>query len=248
MVITAKYSFTKDQFEEIAGLLKNRAFEDRNKQKRTRAKIRKLGFRISDYHSKFSDSEFRELEIRGEIIITKSQKQSILVKSQNIPIIKGNKLVKKSLPPIVNNDTEYLILGTMPGEKSLKEQEYYNNPSNQFWRIISELFNDGSLFNDYSEKTNILLENKIGLWDVLKKCERKGSLDSAIQSEALNDFEKLFKKYPNIKTLIFNGNSSFKYFPLETKIKTIVLSSTSSTNTHKTLNEKIKHWGAVLGK
>lgn len=65
----AKYYFTKEVFEQIAFLLKNRVSEDRNKQKTTRAKIRRLGFMISDYHTGFTEREFRELERKGEIQI-----------------------------------------------------------------------------------------------------------------------------------------------------------------------------------
>lgn len=130
----------------------------------------------------------------------------------------------------------------MPGEKSLNAQEYYNNPSNQFWKIISALFNNEVPLKDYTEKKNILLKNRIGLWDVLKKCERKGSLDSAIQKEELNDFDDLFEKCPNIEILVFNGNPSFEYFSKNTEKEKRVLPSTSSANTHKTINEKIEYW------
>ncbi len=213
---------------------------------------------ISDHFNGFSDFDFKRLLEKGDIEITSGQH----TKKQQLPI-EGRTAItnvslesvalKKALPPIIDKSTEYLILGTMPGEKSLVHQEYYNNPRNQFWNIISDLFKNGKPFTNYNDKLDFLKKHKIGLWDVLDTCDREGSLDSRIKNITVNNFEKLFYEYPNIKVVIFNGQDSCNYFSTYIKNKSgkktfIQLTSTSSTNTHKTLDEKTKEWQAALRK
>jgi hypoxanthine-DNA glycosylase len=157
---------------------------------------------------------------------------------------------KSGFPPVIDKNTEILILGTLPSDKSIQAQEYYANPKNQFWRIIFTLFNDGKPLYDYDDKINLLLKNKIGLWDVLTKAKREGSLDSNIAEPELDDFSGLFKEYPKIRLLAFNGNSAFTYY-IQTKAGLLqkeltVLSSSSSMNTSKTLDLKIKEWQVAL--
>ena len=79
-----------------------------------------------------------------------------------------------SFPPIVFNDSKILILGSVPGVKSLEMQEYYAHPQNKFWRILFEQFNENFTEN-YVEKIKFLKKNKIAVWDVIDYCERVGS-------------------------------------------------------------------------
>jgi len=92
--------------------------------------------------------------------------------------------LKQGFPPIVNKKSKVIVLGSMPGEESLKDSEYYAYSSNAFWKIMADLFGfDSSL--KYEDKTNILLKNKIALWDVMYLCEREGSLDSNISDDTI---------------------------------------------------------------
>ena len=86
----------------------------------------------------------------------------------------------RSFPPIINSETEILIVGTMPSVKSLEAQQYYAHPRNAFWKIIAALYHQGAEFADFQEKKACLLANRLGLWDSLQLCLREGSLDSAI--------------------------------------------------------------------
>ncbi len=102
--------------------------------------------------------------------------------------------VIRSFPPIINSRSRVLILGSMPGIKSLQAQEYYAHPQNQFWKIMTALLGF-ELPLTYMHKKKMLLKNNIALWDVIASCRREGSLDSNIRHIRLNDFEGLFKKY-----------------------------------------------------
>ncbi len=149
----------------------------------------------------------------------------------------------RSFPPFIDYETEILILGTMPGITSLEKQEYYAHPRNHFWKIIYTLFDQLPVSLVFEEKIQLLRNNKIGLWDVLENCERKGSLDIHIKNHRANDFESLFKKYPKIKTIIFNGKESHKFFLKSFgQIKGItyhVMPSTSPANTMSFENKLI---------
>lgn len=158
---------------------------------------------------------------------------------------------KEGFPPLIDNNTEIIVLGTMPGDKSIRTGEYYANPTNQFWKLIFHIFNSGIPVFNYEEKSKLLLKNKIGLWDVLSKAHRYGSLDSNIQNEEINDFEQLFKDYPNIKVLIFNGQKPAEYYfrsrnNVFKEKQYHILPSTSSANTTKTFDVKLKEWSNVL--
>jgi hypoxanthine-DNA glycosylase len=154
-----------------------------------------------------------------------------------------------SFPPFVNPETEILILGTMPGIASLEKQEYYAHPRNHFWKIIYTLFDELPVSTIFEEKIKLLEKNKIGIWDVLENCERKGSLDIHIKNNQANDFENLFQQYPNIKKIIFNGKESHRYFIKSFgQIKGItyyVMPSTSPANT-MSFENKLKNWSTCF--
>src|SRR5690554_4649132 len=142
--------------------------------------------------------------------------------------------LKTSFDPISNADTTILILGTMPGDKSLELGEYYGHSRNRFWKIISTITNNG-LPLTYADKKALLLKTKIGIWDVAHKANRKGSLDSAIEDEEPNDLKNFIARHKNLKIIGFNGTRSQalhdKYFDRKNGIKYIPLPSTSPANT-----------------
>jgi len=166
--------------------------------------------------------------------------------------------LKKGFPPIAEEGATVLILGTMPGEESLRKNEYYANRRNSFWKIMASLFGFNSLAK-YEERINILMENRIALWDVMRSCERKGSLDTDINNETIieNDFTSLYHRYPNIRNVFFNGakaeNEYFKrVLPKLSKTKHAIaydrLPSTSPAMTQLSLNAKILKWSKIKRK
>ncbi len=116
-----------------------------------------------------------------------------------------------SFPPVINNNSRILLLGTIPGKVSLEKSEYYGNRNNSFWKIIFQLFNE-NFSENYEIKKKILLNNKIALWDVLAGCFRAGSLDSKIRDEKPNDLPGLLEEFPGIHKIIFNGKGAERFF------------------------------------
>ena len=157
----------------------------------------------------------------------------------------------KSFRPSVDNLSRILVLGSMPGVKSLEEQQYYAHPQNRFWKVMGVVCDCKDLYAlNYPQKMAILLKNNIALWDTIKTCRRNGSLDSDIIDEVPNNLAEFLKKYPNIKRICLNGNKSYsafkKYFPdLLEKYDCIRLPSTSPANARYSLEKLVKEWSII---
>jgi hypoxanthine-DNA glycosylase len=137
-----------------------------------------------------------------------------------------------SFIPIANRNSTILILGTMPGNDSLKYAQYYAHPRNVFWKLLFEIYNT-KYAAEYNLKKQLLQNNHIALWDVLEGCFRQSSLDSDITEEKPNDIEVFLEKYPNIKHIVFNGKAAQQYFKKYFKhisVSSIVMPSTSPAN------------------
>lgn len=158
----------------------------------------------------------------------------------------------RSFWPSIDDSSQILILGSMPGVKSLEEQQYYAHPQNRFWKVMGAICNEPNLHQlDYQQKLKILLRNNIALWDTIKSCKRDGSLDSDIQNETPNDIYGLLKKFPKLKTICLNGNKSYstfkKYFPdLLEKYSCHKMPSTSPANAKYSLDALIKDWSSIV--
>jgi len=118
-----------------------------------------------------------------------------------------------SFPPIVGTTPKILILGSMPGMESLKQQRYYAHPRNAFWPIITSLYGPSKKL-DYSQRCELLKQQQIAVWDVLKSCRRPGSLDQHIETESMiaNDFVAFLQRYPSINQILFNGGKADQVF------------------------------------
>jgi hypoxanthine-DNA glycosylase len=165
--------------------------------------------------------------------------------------------VVSSFAPIVAPNATVLLLGSMPGSRSLRVGQYYGNPHNFFWPFMEEIFGIPRTL-PYPERVEALQEAGVALWDVLKECERVGSLDAAIipTSELPNDFAWLLTTYPNIQRLCFNGAKAATAFarhvvptlPPEIRqpLTLTPLPSTSPANRSISTVDKLARWKAAL--
>ncbi|MDI1226709.1 MAG: DNA-deoxyinosine glycosylase [bacterium] len=163
----------------------------------------------------------------------------------------------ESFPPIATKISRVLILGSMPGIKSLAEQQYYAHPQNAFWKIMTALFD--APVETYPQRVALIKNNGLALWDVLKFCERHGSLDTRINDATIevNDFAAFLKKYPNITHVFFNGAKSEQEFmkrvlpelpeKISARLELKRLPSTSPAHAGLKLADKLKAWKAVKG-
>ena len=157
----------------------------------------------------------------------------------------------KSFAPVADANSKILILGSMPGKKSLEMQQYYAYPQNRFWKLLAYLL-EAEVPVDYAEKIALLRRNNIALWDVLAYCEREGSLDSDIKDEVPNDIAGFLTLHPQIKAVFCNGGKAGaafkKYFALKlpADFPVYYLHSTSPANARMRLEDLAEEWQVIL--
>lgn len=118
---------------------------------------------------------------------------------------------KEGLPPKVFDDPEILILGTFPGEESLKTGEYYANKRNRFWSVLAEIYGEPKPENQ-EQKNSLLERHHIALWDLFESVDRKTNLDKDIKDGVTNNIAGFLQKYPSIKTILIAGKKAYKEF------------------------------------
>ena len=116
--------------------------------------------------------------------------------------------LKHCFPPIVDEATRVLVLGSLPGEESLARGQYYANPRNQFWRLIGAAIGSDLAARAYPERLEALLEAGVGLWDTVGSATRRGSLDGNIRLREANDLAELAATLPQLRAVGFNGGKS----------------------------------------
>ena len=119
----------------------------------------------------------------------------------------------RSFPPIEGPSAHTLILGTMPGAASLAAREYYAHPRNLFWTIFAQLLGFARE-EAYADRVAHLIAGRVAVWDVLKSCDRRGSLDSDIERTSIvaNDFERFFASHRQVSRVFFNGTGAATLF------------------------------------
>lgn len=158
-----------------------------------------------------------------------------------------------ALPPLVSSRTRLLILGSFPGVASLKAQQYYGHPQNQFWRILQAIWPDCPMSTgatSYQNRSEWLLTRRLGVWDVYAACDREGSLDSDIRNAVLNDFSGLSLLCPDLQAIAHNGGESFKHAAHTARLGLPVykLPSTSPANASWSFERKLAAWRDVFEK
>ena len=148
-----------------------------------------------------------------------------------------------------------LILGSLPGRKSLEMQQYYAHPQNAFWKIVLQVF-DAESPQPYAQRVKLLTAHRIAVWDVLAAAERPGSLDSSIihASARTNDFDAFFASQPHIRRIFFNGRKAeemYRRFVLPSlsaeyaAIRYVSMPSTSPAHAGMTFAEKLERWRQI---
>lgn len=157
--------------------------------------------------------------------------------------------------PIVADQAQVLILGSMPGAASLAKQQYYGHPRNAFWPIMAALFGVCEEW-DYPRRKEVLLANGVAVWDVIKRCRRMGSLDANIDGASIeiNDFAGFFARYQAIRQVFFNGATAESLYNRHVRstlprclpaVRYQRLPSTSPAHAALGLAEKLAAWQTI---
>lgn len=149
-------------------------------------------------------------------------------------------------PPLIDEGVDTLILGSFPSVASLGKAQYYAHPQNQFWRLVGAAIDEPLVELDYAVRLRTLLAHRIGLWDVIGSCVRKGSLDSNIRHSRHNDFERVTGVARNLRRIFFNGQTAgrFAWQFAGSGYEVAVLPSSSPAYT-LSFDEKLKQWQKI---
>ena len=154
--------------------------------------------------------------------------------------------------PIARADARVLILGSLPGARSIAEHRYYAHPQNAFWPIMRELF---GIDGDYESRCDQLRQNRVALWDVLQSSIRPGSMDADIRmtSAVANDFRAFLAVHGEIRLIAFNGKKAEQLFGRLVSVEDIAdgiaragLPSTSPAYAALPFSGKLAAWSTVL--
>ena len=155
------------------------------------------------------------------------------------------------LPPLIDDRSRVLILGSFPSEMSLAKHEYYGNPQNHFWPVMEALFGIDRTA-PYGVRTERLLAQGVAVWDVIAKCAREGSGDDRIEHEVANPLVILLAEHQRIRHVAFNGGAAFASARLMTPeiismpdVRYDRLPSTSPRNARMRLAEKVEAWRQI---
>lgn len=148
------------------------------------------------------------------------------------------------IPPLYDNESRVLVLGSFPSVKSREGQFFYHHPQNRFWKVISSVFEE-PLPLTIEEKRALLHHNHIAVWDVIQSCEITGSSDASIKNVIVNDLTPILEA-AKIKRIITNGSASYQHymrylFP-QTGMEPLKLPSTSPANAACKLEQLCDAW------
>ena len=155
---------------------------------------------------------------------------------------------KASFSPVVAPHTRVLILGSLPGERSLAQQRYYAHPQNQFWRLVGGAIERDLEGLEYDARIAALLDAGIGLWDTVASANRRGSLDAAIRDAEHNPLADLTATLPELRAVAFNGATSARIgraLLAGTNCQLFPLPSSSPAYAAMPFAEKLRLWRAI---
>ncbi|KFG88663.1 2-hydroxyacid dehydrogenase [Sphingobium herbicidovorans NBRC 16415] len=115
---------------------------------------------------------------------------------------------KAAFPPSVDGNTRLLILGSLPGDASIRQGEYYAHRGNAFWTLMGDVLDEDLRTLPYALRLKRMKARAVGLWDVIESADREGSLDSAIRSAELRDLSVFISCLPKLEAVAFNGKTA----------------------------------------
>lgn len=151
-------------------------------------------------------------------------------------------------PPVYDENSEILILGSFPSVKSREMQFFYGHPQNRFWRVLAQVLNE-TVPQTIAEKKEMLLRHHIALWDVIASCDIAGSSDSSIRNVVPNNLAYIIGR-SRITRIYANGAKSKqlydKYLAKQLGIEALQLPSTSPANAAYSVERLLEYWKKIV--
>ncbi len=154
---------------------------------------------------------------------------------------------KHPFPPLYDEKSKVLILGTFPSVKSREQMFFYGHPQNRFWKVVSAVMGTVAPVT-VGEKSDFLHENHIALWDVIASCDITGSSDSSIKNVVANDLTEILEN-ADIRQIFVNGKTAEKYYNKYIRdtigIEAVCLPSTSPANAGWSVDSLVEAWRVI---
>lgn len=155
-------------------------------------------------------------------------------------------MIKSAFPPSVDAATRLLVLGSLPGDESIRRGQYYAHPSNAFWQLIGAVIDRPLDAMPYPDRLTVLRAAGVGLWDVIERAERPGSLDAAIRAPEHRDLAALAAGLPDLRAIAFNGGTASrigrKQLAAVNRYALIDLPSSSAAHAGRSRDDKRMSW------
>lgn len=154
---------------------------------------------------------------------------------------------KHTIFPVYDKNSAILVLGSFPSVKSRECGFFYGHPQNRFWKVIAYI-TQCNIPDTIDQKKEMLIKNKIALWDVIKSCEIKGSSDSYIKNETVNNLSEIIA-YSPINRIFLNGSKAYELFKKlcsDINLPAVKLPSTSPANAAYSTEKLINDWRQIL--
>ncbi len=156
-------------------------------------------------------------------------------------------MIKHPIPPLYDENSRVLILGSFPSVKSREQMFFYGHPQNRFWHVLALVFGEDTPLT-IEEKRSFVLRHNLALWDVLASCDIEGSADSTIKNAVANDLSEIIKN-SKVAKIFVNGKTAEKYYIKYTEKKlgrkAICLPSTSPANASFSLEKLKEAWSII---
>jgi len=156
-------------------------------------------------------------------------------------------MITHPFPPVYDETSRVLILGSFPSVKSRETAFFYGHPQNRFWKVLAAVFHR-ELPLTVAEKRQMLLECGVALWDVLAACEITGSADHSIRDAVPNDIGEILRN-ADIRCIFVNGKTAERYYNRYLRDAVgrdaICLPSTSPANAAWSLERLIEQWSVI---
>ena len=156
-------------------------------------------------------------------------------------------MISHPFPPLYNENSRILILGSFPSVKSREQKFFYGHPQNRFWKVTATVF-ECSVPQTIEEKRRFLLAHGVALWDTIASCDIVGSSDSSIKNVVPNDLTPVLEG-AKIEKIFVNGKTSEKYYNKYVRDKigreAVCLPSTSPANAAWSLERLVEDWRVI---
>lgn len=162
----------------------------------------------------------------------------------------GYQRISHGFDPVYDERSRVLVLGSFPSVLSRVNDFYYGNPQNRFWRVVAACTGEEAPpSGDIAAKRALLLRHGIALWDVIDRCDIKGSSDASIRNVVPANVSLVTDAAP-IEAVLCNGATAGRLYrrwlePL-TGMPAEVLPSTSPANAAWSLERLRVRWTQAL--